>query len=1077
MKAASLSYFRGVLCLYWVLSAIVLAAPANDACVNAIPITLSVPYSGSTVGATGSMTSGCSYNDRLDVWHTLTPANSGNHMISLCGSGFDTTLAVYDACGGSKIACNDDVCSVQSKLIASLTAGHTYSIRIAGYNGATGSYTLVADEWFIPPANDDFVNATEVFEYSPHLGTTLGATGGSYSSCAQGYDFYDVWHYFIAPAGAQYTFSLCSSGFNTTLAVHNSQDVEIACDDNSCNPQSTLNATLTGGQTYFIRVAGYDGDAGDYVLNITRTLQTPPHDNCTQAIAVPLNTLYYGTTRNATGNKSSSCGGNDKLDVWHTFTPQQSGYHTLSLCGSSFDTTLSVYASCTGAELACNDNMCDVQSEVVVALTAGLTYRIRIAGKANKTGDYTLIITERFQQPENDTCPAAIDVFENIPYNGTTFGALGSIGSSCGYYFDFYDVWHAFTPTETKDYLISLCGSDFDTTLSVYAACGGAELACNDDSCGRQSALVIPLTAGQSYYLRISGYDGDMGNYTLTVMENVGSPVNDACTEAIELLPAVLYEGTTAGASGSQVSGCSDTDNLDVWHSFTPSADGNYTLSLCGSAFDTTLAVYDACGGAELACNDDFCGTQSQLNVYLNAAQTYMIRVAGYRNAMGDYSIVVSSDCPPLPEPVNPGPLEFAFNVALDPVLTWNAGAQIVENTRGTQIGMMGLYGPDDRLDHYQVTNPLLKEIGDATAAMVPLGDLTVNGDGTYSIPSTSLAEVYLNLHGRPLCPEEPFRTQPAASKCTAFLVAPDIAATTGHCMTDDGICAERAFVFGFQMLNAATPRLTFDASDVYFCAGIISRTQTSNADWALIRLDREVLTHRPLIVRREGKILDAQDVVVIGHTLGLPLKYAANAWLQVNTAPGNFSANLDAYMGNSGSPVINADHYSVEGLLFTGSPDFVQNGDCDVSAQYPDSGSANLERATRTTEFSDLIPVFDVYLGTHADAMELICADSPRPWCQAPALQCGTTYFWQVVIKNNCTQTVGPLWVFSTQWAGDLDHDCDVDLQDFSLFAAEWMNSECNAANIWCQGRDIDKAGGVDLQDLLISCDHWLLR
>jgi hypothetical protein len=388
----------------------------------------------------------------------------------------------------------------------------------------------------------------------------------------------------------------------------------------------------------------------------------------------------------------------------------------------------------------------------------------------------------------------------------------------------------------------------------------------------------------------------------------------------------------------------------------------------------------------------------------------------------------------------------------------------------------MAVYGPDDRLDDYQVTDAMLKEIGDATAAMIALDDLIVNGDGTYSLSAASLADVHLDVYGRPLCLDEPFRTQPSVSKCTAFLVAPNMVATTGHCMSNDGICTDRAFVFGFKMLDNSTAKLTFDASDVYFCDGIISRTQTSAADWALIRLDRDVSTHNPLLVRRDGAILNGQDVAVVGHTLGLPLKYAANAWVQVNTAPGNFSANLDAYMGNSGSPVVNTDDYTVEGLLFAGSQDFVQNGDCDISAQYPDSGSPGLERATRTTVFSALIPVFDVYLGTRPDTMALICSDSPRPWCAAPTLDCGTTYYWQVVMKNNCTQSVGPVWVFSTQWAGDLNQDCKVDLQDFSRLADQWLGAACSVADDWGLGGDINKNGEVNLQDLLIFCDHWLL-
>jgi hypothetical protein len=283
------------------------------------------------------------------------------------------------------------------------------------------------------------------------------------------------------------------------------------------------------------------------------------------------------------------------------------------------------------------------------------------------------------------------------------------------------------------------------------------------------------------------------------------------------------------------------------------------------------------------------------------------------------------------------------------------------------------------------------------------------------------------------------------------------------------------AFVFGFAMINESTPVLTFDESDVYFCNELIARLQTADSDWALIRLDREVLNHAPLVTRRTGKIPDNQDLAVIGHTLGLPRKYADNAWVQENLSPGSFQANLDTFMGNSGSPVININTYEVEGLLFAGNPDFVSDGDCDLSAQCPDTGCPDWEKATRTTEFSDFIPVFDVYMGTNPDNLQLICSDTPKPWCRPDVLDCGTNYLWKVVAKSNCTQQTSPLWVFSTTLAGDYDHDCDVDLADYAALAAAWMDNDCNMTNNFCDGQDIDKLGDVNIDDLAILLSHWL--
>jgi len=108
---------------------------------------------------------------------------------------------------------------------------------------------------------------------------------------------------------------------------------------------------------------------------------------------------------------------------------------------------------------------------------------------------------------------------------------------------------------------------------------------------------------------------------------------------------------------------------------------------------------------------------------------------------------------------------------------------------------------------------------------------------------------------------------------------------------------------------------------------------------------------------------------------------------------------------------------------------------------------------------------------------MELISADNPRPWFQTNMLTCGTTWFWQVIAKTSCTQTPGPVWVFSTKLAGDYDHDCDVDMQDYAALAETWMLQNCDPSNIYCQGADIDKMGSVNLADLMIFAGHWMER
>jgi hypothetical protein len=216
--------------------------------------------------------------------------------------------------------------------------------------------------------------------------------------------------------------------------------------------------------------------------------------------------------------------------------------------------------------------------------------------------------------PANDDCSAAIALTSDVPYNSTTVGATGSSESTCSF-LDTLDVWHRFTPATTGTILVSLCGSNFDTTLAIFDDCSGLELECNDDSCGLQSALTMTMTGGQEYYIRVAGFGSDTGNYTLFVTEVSATAPHDECANAVEVFEDIPHPNTTFGATGSSSSSCAGGgDTLDVWHKFTPDTNGYYSMSLCQSGFDTTLSLFDSCGGTEIACDDDFCDLQSQVS-------------------------------------------------------------------------------------------------------------------------------------------------------------------------------------------------------------------------------------------------------------------------------------------------------------------------------------------------------------------------------------------------------------------------------------------------------------------------------
>jgi hypothetical protein len=57
--------------------------------------------------------------------------------------------------------------------------------------------------------------------------------------------------------------------------------------------------------------------------------------------------------------------------------------------------------------------------------------------------------------------------------------------------------------------------------------------------------------------------------------------------------------------------------------------DGYLTASMCeGPVASAGLAIFQGCGGVELACNDGFCGFRPQVGSMVLAGRTYLIRLA-----------------------------------------------------------------------------------------------------------------------------------------------------------------------------------------------------------------------------------------------------------------------------------------------------------------------------------------------------------------------------------------------------------------------------------------------------------------
>lgn len=189
-------------------------------------------------------------------------------------------------------------------------------------------------------------------------------------------------------------------------------------------------------------------------------------------------------------------------------------------------------------------------------------------------------------------------------------------------------VWFSLTPAVSGAYAMTLSSSD-DEFWGVFVATAGAPAV---HACGTVTdAMTVSLTAGQVYLIAV-GNTWNPGPTVLTIAAPPAPP-NDECSGAVPLALGVTTGLSNATASTSPAPAGPCGGQNDLWYSFTPVTSGFYSVSTCGLTSDTTLiAVYDGCGGTQLACGEAVCATQSAVSLPLAAGQTYRIRLAGTAN-------------------------------------------------------------------------------------------------------------------------------------------------------------------------------------------------------------------------------------------------------------------------------------------------------------------------------------------------------------------------------------------------------------------------------------------------------------
>lgn len=249
------------------------------------------------------------------------------------------------------------------------------------------------------------------------------------------------------------------------------------------------------------------------------------------------------------------------------------------------------------------------------------------------------------------------------------------------------------------------------------------------------------------------------------------------------------------------------------------------------------------------------------------------------------------------------------------------------------------IYGEDDR-------RPVSEFEGDDDALLIGYSRAVLAQVANWRITRADEESIGIETRdlksGLNMCEGERFLEEPLVASCTAFLAAPDLIVTAGHCVKDKYECKKQTWVLDYDTsMDFVPPKstITFPKEKTYGCKELVAWSQNERLDYALVRLDRPITDRTPLRIRREGKTPTSQTLMVLGHPLGLPKMLATNISIRDNSLTYVFKTNADTFSGNSGSPVIGASSGLVEGILIRGDDDLSTDvaGRCERVARCGD--------------------------------------------------------------------------------------------------------------------------------------------
>jgi len=659
---------------------------ANDECANAMVLTVYPPdgsmlgnevtqdTSFATAGATATDPSCDQYGTNLDVFYTFTVPTGATsvNMLTTGAAGSSIEAALFDACSGTELACEG---GSELKTFENLTPGSTYTIQAWHDDFNAGIFDIVL---YYSPFNNDCAGAISLDVYTPTAlagNETSGDTNYASASdmnettCDPYGPNTDLFYSFTVPAG-QTMVSVVTAGDKGALLEAALYD---ACGGNEVGCVSVWGGVdvktfdgLTPGATYILQVWHDEGsNQGAFTIGVV----APINDNCEGAILVEVSDLTCNhsvignnTVASDSGVSDPSCSYYAGGDLWYSVVVPASGrltFETSAVAGSGIsDTGMSVYSGTCGAlvELDCDDDGGEgFFSKVVLdGLTAGdMLYARVFEYNNNDFGDFNLCIFETPPPPVNNDCANAtsLDLYnfgQSVGHETSASTAWASDSgnhTACDSSGPNLDLFYTFLlpPGQTKVRVLTDGDQGANVEAAIYDACGNAELECK---AAGSLKVFTGLTGGQAYTLQVWHDDINAGDFTIALEKMPVPPSNDVCSGAWNLPVFPMGDSvgneTNADTQFATDSGvyatCATSPILDYFYKFTMPANETDVIALIGGATgsDIKVAIWDACGGNEVACDN-------LLKVYrdLTPGSVYYLQAWHEGSDVGAFSIAL----------------------------------------------------------------------------------------------------------------------------------------------------------------------------------------------------------------------------------------------------------------------------------------------------------------------------------------------------------------------------------------------------------------------------------------------------